>query len=61
MKVKVSQTVPDSNGALYENDVVEILDWNCVSKVDKPETYVIFVKDISDKHHTVGLEDIKPL
>jgi hypothetical protein len=59
MKCKVTELLTDAEGALYENDIVQVVDWTEVGKSD--DTVVVYVTDDVGKHHTVGLKQIRPL
>jgi hypothetical protein len=57
-KCKIVSTVSDVNGALYESDIVEILDWTEISTNTDEKSIVVHVKDFFDKRHTVGLNNL---
>jgi len=61
MKCKVTHQIDDVGGALYKNDVVEIVEWTDVSRAGDDASIVIFVIDDVGKHHTIGLKDVSSL
>lgn len=60
MKCKVLNTIPDFDGALFEDDVVTVLEWSIISE-KKDAAVVVVVQDDVGRHHTIGLGDISPL
>ena len=58
MKCKITRQVDDAEGALYEHEVVTVLEWTDISTKNSEDTVVVFVVDEIGKHHTVGLDDL---
>ena len=55
-KVKIVKLITDFNGALYEGDVVHIIDWTIIT--ENPEAYIVYVNDMYGKLHNISLTDI---
>jgi hypothetical protein len=60
MKCKIVKFCDDVEGALYENEVVTLLEWTTVGSTDGSPV-VAYVVDGVGKHHTVGLDQIEPV
>jgi len=61
MKCKVTHRIDDAEGAVYENDIVQVIEWTDVSVANHDSYIVVFVVDDVGKHHTVGLTDLTEL